>query len=591
MANSASLTQALQYAYEDALAVVQRVVDEPKGEQERTAAFLVARAVMEAAEGTEYDPIEPLCPARPDAWEACQPVLAQWKQTMAEWLSPGGDTGGATYQFLLSQASRRKDGVFYTPEPLASFLTGAAMDALGHGPPQAVLDPSCGSGRFLVAALRLLRTRFGLDTQAAVSVLHGVERDPYAAALARLALLREAEWPASEAPKLGVRTADALAEPASEPASLPFADPSTPAPLPTADVLLGNPPYGARIRAADAKRYASEFALATGRFDIVSLFVELAERVLAAEGVIAYVLPHAFTRSGGYEATRAWLLERGSVCALVNIGREFPDIDLNTCALVWRRTEEPCQATGFEAHGQGVRALGRVDSTFYRGRRAWPIYITPANIELAKHMESGRAEPLESLARITRGATIKGLSKRLCDPDASGETVCVVRGRDIRRFGVLSDERVGRIPVGELPPDALKLVLDRPRIVLQNIGDRIKATLCPAGFLPVDTVNVVTCDRPELMYYLLAYLNSALVDRYVRDMILNRADLTVHFDRPTIGPLPVRIPSPLDLEYYDRTVPMLLDEEHDPSLLEDVQAQVLSQYEVDPDLAAELGLA
>lgn len=75
----------------------------------------------------------------------------------------------------LSPEARRPSGITYTPQPLIDAMTGWAMQA---GNPSVIVDPGCGSGRFLVSAGQ----RFpGAD-------LVGVELDPLGSILARAQL-------------------------------------------------------------------------------------------------------------------------------------------------------------------------------------------------------------------------------------------------------------------------------------------------------------------------------------------------------------------------------------------------------------------
>ncbi len=568
---------ALRAAVGDAFAnFVDVIADESsarKAPRERMAAFMVARAVY----GAEDDEPRETCPVERPVWQRCAPLIASWRIRLGEFADSSTDAAGAVYQYCLTAASRKREGVFYTPDLMAQLLAEEAIKRLPSDKPPLVLDPACGSGRFLIAAYRLIQERWGLSAEDALTRLRGVELDPFAAALTRLALLREAGLPLDRVDAARIVEAHALLPRAQQTGQLSLgfeADDDAERP----DLVVGNPPYGARVTDKEAERYREQYELAAGRFDVVSLFVELGGRALREGGVLAYVLPHAFTRSGGYAATREWLTAHGSVAALVNIGRDFPEIDLDTCALLWRKGPGDATATGFEARGHRLVRVGEVESGFYRGRRVWPIYITKQNVELAMHLEGGDSQPLESLAKIRRGATIKGMSK-LMQGLEPGDGVPVVRGRNVKPYANIAEMPLGCVDEADLPDEARRFITTERTLVVQNIGDRLKATLCPAGVLPIDTVNVFHVRDPGLMCYLAAYLNSALVGRYVRDMILNRATLTVHFDAPTIGNLPVRVPGPVDLDYFDRVVPMLIDEP-DPDTLGEVEARVCEICEV-----------
>lgn len=121
---------------------------------------------------------------------------------------------GTCYEQLIS----RKNAAWYTPpevaQGMAQFSIGMQLDQLAAAHPDdphvvfriVALDPACGAGVFLVAAARLIATRyaerlFGRTSPAAVAAVmqdvmeetvFGVDIDPVAVELARAALWLEA---------------------------------------------------------------------------------------------------------------------------------------------------------------------------------------------------------------------------------------------------------------------------------------------------------------------------------------------------------------------------------------------------------------
>jgi len=134
----------------------------------------------------------------------------------------------------LSSVARRRAGIVHTPPELARFVAVAADEllrgelGLEHGladPAVALIDPACGPGAFLAAALAVAGDR----TSAPVAVC-GMDSDPSAIAFARAALapaLARAGWPCA------LRICDTLAE----------AKPEAIAMLGAVPVVLGNPPW------------------------------------------------------------------------------------------------------------------------------------------------------------------------------------------------------------------------------------------------------------------------------------------------------------------------------------------------------------
>ena len=83
-------------------------------------------------------------------------------------------------------AERRHRGAFSTPPVLATALAARALPVIAEPPPR-VVDPACGAGALLRAALaRLLQ--LGVPPSRAATCLYGVDADPVAVSLCRAVL-------------------------------------------------------------------------------------------------------------------------------------------------------------------------------------------------------------------------------------------------------------------------------------------------------------------------------------------------------------------------------------------------------------------
>lgn len=120
---------------------------------------------------------------------------------------------GSTYEAMQSAGKRKKGGVWYTPDPVAAWISDFAIAQVGLAQvgPEAeqvmrviALDPACGCGVFLVHATRQLSIEYarrltGADEPSGDLVLavmprvvlncvYGIELDPVSAELARIAV-------------------------------------------------------------------------------------------------------------------------------------------------------------------------------------------------------------------------------------------------------------------------------------------------------------------------------------------------------------------------------------------------------------------
>jgi adenine-specific DNA-methyltransferase len=257
-----------------------------------------------------------------------------------------GASAGEAHLLGLSRELRRATGTVYTPELLVEFVLDRALEGrpeLLDGP---LLDPACGSGAFLLALLRRIAARLvaqGHDltspaghaalVDAAESRLRGLDVDEAAVDVARRSL-REEVRRLSPGPlprrflQAQVRVGDFLVTPVAGEQGPPA-------------LIVGNPPYVPVDRLdSDLKaRLRRDFATATGRLDLYTVFMEQAARAVALNGRWALITPDKYLTSRSAARLRQHLVDEGSVRSVARFDshRVFSDAATVPCVTVWDR--------------------------------------------------------------------------------------------------------------------------------------------------------------------------------------------------------------------------------------------------------------
>ncbi len=218
-------------------------------------------------------------------------------------LAPDLDLFGLAYERFFTDLFKGERGQYFTPRPLVELLADLASVRAGDR----VLDPTCGSGGFLIAALAR-----GADVD-------GIEVDPDLATLARLNLAMHGQNPRA------VRTADFFRSP----------------PEDRWDVVLANPPFSVSI---DDPEVLARHGL-RGRVGSDVLFVQAALACVRPGGRLATVLPYSFLTNPGTAAVRdslAMLAVREAVVSLPEgIFNPFGGTGTRACVVVLRRLPAP----------------------------------------------------------------------------------------------------------------------------------------------------------------------------------------------------------------------------------------------------------
>lgn len=231
---------------------------------------------------------------------------------------------GQVYESILKELqSAGSSGEFYTPRAVTGFMTEIIDPKLG----EKVLDPACGTGGFLTAAIEHIR-KSGVDNitqrQQLQNTVHGFELKPLPHMLAVTNLvLHDIEVP-------DVSYEDSLLRNQSI------------KPKNRVDVILANPPFGGNVDESTA----SSFPVSFRTKESADLFLVMMVNYLKQGGRAAIVLPDASLTGDGIKARiRELLLRNCNLHTIVRLPNSVfkPYANVSTNLLFFDRVSSPSE--------------------------------------------------------------------------------------------------------------------------------------------------------------------------------------------------------------------------------------------------------
>jgi len=420
-----------------------------------------------------------------------------------------GDLAQA-HESSLPASVRRACGAYYTPAPIVDLLLADVP-----APIERIIDPSCGGGAFLGPATRLTPA----------SEIHGVDTDPIAVEIARLAILvRSGCDPELIEPlRRNIRCAEALVSDLSNLEG-------------SFDAVVGNPPFvdsesmsrhSSALRAAVRARYAT----ARGNWDLSVPFVELALRLARPGGTIALVVPRQILGSD-YAAELHRLLLRHEIVAVRDLDApEAFDGAAAPVALLTVRKRAP--AKGHRVHFVTLnRSVSEVSRTHWAQSRLEdlpPGHITaPFSADAAPLLARFNA-PLRLLdiATVCDGATtaeaydLRDALREATDDELNDPgSIRLVNSGTIDPFTTLWGARstvylkrrlarpvIDREALARIAPRRL-VQADRPKVVVAGLCRRIEAVALSGGWLCAKSAVLILPREGVCPHALAAYLNA-----------------------------------------------------------------------------------
>jgi len=234
-------------------------------------------------------------------------------------LGSSQDAKGLAFQKFLSHHEKDGRGQFFTPEPVIDFCVGMMQPK----PNDTIIDPACGSGGFLMSALKYLQTNHqNLNTAKIVSQnIFGLDINRSIARIAKMKLLLEANG------KTNILCTNSLEDLDSIKLLLGQKN--------GFDLILTNPPFGAKITQSsilskfdlgykwtshENEFFKSRTVYANQNAEI--LFIERCLQLLKEGGRMAIVLPNGNFENPSLDYLRYYIKQKAKVIAIVNLPQE-----------------------------------------------------------------------------------------------------------------------------------------------------------------------------------------------------------------------------------------------------------------------------
>ncbi|MCB0259749.1 MAG: N-6 DNA methylase [Calditrichaeota bacterium] len=420
-----------------------------------------------------------------------------------------------------------------------------------------VLDPACGSGAFLNQVYDYLKAEgervqheltqllperqndLNLDEQILRNNIFGVDLNPESVEITRLSLWLKTADKHKELTVLddNIRCGNSLVSDPDLAGEEAFDwKAQFPEILRTGgfDVIVGNPPYGARLSKAEQDYFQKTYRI--GSSDTAILFLKRSWKLLREDGWLCFIIPKSFAFAGNYRSIREMLWDY--IATLVDCGKVWKEVKLEQVILALHKGRQSAVYRSALRIDQTIEPLAEIAKSDARQFGFLLNGVTAVEVAIANKVRAG-AVMLNDLVHNRRGAMLQ----REVQPQ--GE-LTAIGGAEVQRFGLRGEK--GRLEKNTvLPPQAL---LQENSLLVQNIVahilypvDHIQITAClpeRRQIVLLDTVNQLTIRGNDTPEYLWALLNSRLINWYVYCFIYGKPVRTMHFDNAVTARIPVK---------------------------------------------------
>ncbi len=262
------------------------------------------------------------------------------------------------FETFIGHALKGGQGQFFTPRNLVKMM----VNIVDPGDEDLIIDPACGSGGFLVEALRHVWNKIESKGQqydwndanlneekmkVALTNIKGIDKDYFLSKVAKayMAIIGDGRG--------GIFCEDSLEKPAKWGSKTKIE-----ISLEKFDVLVTNPPFGTKIPVTGEEKLSQYDLAHQWQFDGATstwvkgklkqkeppqiLFIERALQFLRDQGRAAIVLPEGIYGNESLAYIRNWLLKHARILAIIDVPLEtfMPNTGTKTSVLVLQKTKK-----------------------------------------------------------------------------------------------------------------------------------------------------------------------------------------------------------------------------------------------------------
>jgi type I restriction-modification system DNA methylase subunit len=304
------------------------------------------------------------------------------------------------------------------------------------------------------------------------------------------------------------------------------------------DAVVGNPPYGAKLKQEETSYLMSVLSLQSYQLDTYLLFVEKGLDIASDGGFWGMIIPNTWLLNLHSEKIRKHLFEETTVESLVHYQYSvFPEATVDTEVAIFKN-EQPNQANQIGIHiveRDGQRHSYLIPQRQWRNRDGKPVNILE-DPRVAKIADKLREfDLLDELAVITQGAkpfqvgkgtppqTRKIVDEKPFVSEASRDSTFrpLLRGSLIQRYEIDWNDDYW-VSFGDwLAEPRYSASYDSPaKIVIRQTGDSLVAALDTDQFIVRDNLYTIVSRRESLdLRYILALLNSTMLNWFYQKVL------------------------------------------------------------------------
>jgi hypothetical protein len=342
------------------------------------------------------------------------------------------------------------------------------------------------------------------------------------------------------------------------------------------DIIIGNPPYvftrdvsfGTALKEYYSTNYLSMLSKSAntrenqiGKINLYALFILKSLQNLKKNGQLGLIIPNTILRTTVYEGVRKYLLDNTTINKIIDLKEGvFDQVTVSTIILFLNKNLSNSQIEVIDNPVKVKEISGNssfIDKNlFYKNPSySFNIFEEKADTQLFDKIRAN-AIYLEELVTVSNGiATFKDM-EGIYDAPISADCKKILFGKNIARYyHEWTGKYVEYIPQKLQRARDEQIFLAPEKLIMQRIGGILITSYDNEQYYTFNSVNNLLPKQSQYsLKYVLAFLNSKLMQFYYVKNFTNKSKLTVNISKTFLNKLPIAT-----IDFSDKSQKMYYD--------------------------------
>ena len=313
------------------------------------------------------------------------------------------------------------------------------------------------------------------------------------------------------------------------------------------DIVIGNPPYiSVRTKSFDASlkpMYKALYTLAVGQYDLYTLFIEHAHKVLSKKGVLAFIIPTRMLSNENFMPARQFVMNNMPIISYVNAQKPFESANVEANIMVCKKgiSKPSVSAEVLDNNTNTFKHVAIIpfESIFHMPFNIFPFVFKQEILNVLFHIqENTDVRCLLDYVEITRGFECGYNDSRIGKgkyPFIMSESIYpYVLNQNTAMYCDPDFTNISKYKTKEV-------FLDVPKLLTKFCSNEIKFSLDEIGYC--NTNSVYNCSiKPSFqkdLNYLIGILNSNLTTFWFNTAFLNIDSIFPHIQKNQLEAIPI----------------------------------------------------